>query len=149
MASEQELELWRSHRAMLEKHNYFLLAAAGTCIGYALTQSKGLVLSEDLTALGGALLCWALSFWMGCRQAGAAVSVVYTNMVMVKVQQGEDPDAGRHPEAIQLGVQMLREVVDKHNKKLIFATKWQHRFLLVGVVFYVGWQVMLMAGRSL
>ena len=94
---DHELELWRAHRAMQEKHTYFLLAAAGACIGFALTQSKDMALSASMYPLGAALALWGVSFLLGCRHIEGALSITFANIGLLKMRSGRDPLAGQNP----------------------------------------------------
>lgn len=148
MADDKETELWRVHRAAQEKHTYFLLAAAGACIGYALTQAKDLRLEWMHVALAGALLSWALSFLFGCRHIDRAQAVTSINIGLIKVQAGRDPRAGKDPNLIAYGQQVFGELLSTQQSKASRAFRWQYRLLISGVIFYVAWQVWLMHSRT-
>jgi hypothetical protein len=51
----------------LSKYIYFLLAASGAAIAYALDQVDGKALTKDLILLVLALLAWSGSFYFGVR----------------------------------------------------------------------------------
>ena len=84
MSDSQQMELWRSHHAMQEKIVYFLMASAGACIGFALSQVKDLLLDRSHVALGLALLLWASSFWFGFRRVQLALGVIWSNGDLLK-----------------------------------------------------------------
>jgi hypothetical protein len=41
MPSEQQIEIYRQHRTAQDKYGYFLLAAAGAAIAFAVNQTQG------------------------------------------------------------------------------------------------------------
>lgn len=63
---EARKELYAAHRAGYEKFVYFLMAASGACIGFALTQHKA-PSGLDGELLLCALACWGGSFYFGIR----------------------------------------------------------------------------------
>lgn len=54
MSQEEELELFRQFRSVQQKNSYFLLAAAGAAMAFAMTQTKA-------EPLNWSHLLWALS----------------------------------------------------------------------------------------
>jgi len=132
---------------MQEKHTYFLLAAAGACIGFALTQSKDMALSASMYPLGAALALWGVSFLLGCRHIEGALSITFANIGLLKMRSGRDPLAGQNPSLIALGDQTLQEIIEKKQCVSSRAGRWQNRCLILGVLCYVAWQVLLMQAR--
>lgn len=63
-------ELYRAHRTAQDKYTYFILAAAGAAIAFALNQTHDATLSWFKLPLGAAVLCWGLSFFF--RLPGAS-----------------------------------------------------------------------------
>ena len=68
MGNSSELEIYRQQRQGQDKYVYFLLAAAGASIAFALNQTKGLALAGSQWSLGVSVACWALSFLTGCSR---------------------------------------------------------------------------------
>lgn len=144
---DKEVELWRTHGTMKEKQTYFLMAAAGACIGFALTQSKDMALSTMMAPLGAALFLWAVSFLLGCRHIEQVLAITYSNLGLIRIQEGRDPRSGRDPELMALGVEVMRDIIDGQQTKSVRASKWQPRCLILGTGCYVAWQVLLMHSR--
>lgn len=96
--SEEIREVYRQLRLAQEKYVYFLLAAAGAAIGFALSQTHDSVLSRSQLPLGAAVLCWGLSFFFGCRHLAYVSSTLYANAELLKVEGGQHPEVGRHPQ---------------------------------------------------
>lgn len=77
-------EIYKATREGQDKYTYFLLAAAGAAIAFAVTQSQTATLTWSKIPLALAVLSWAFSFYAGChqirdvtntRKGGAATSV--------------------------------------------------------------------------
>lgn len=60
-------DLHKAHQAAQEKYTYFLLAAAGAAIGFAIQKTEGLTLSWWLLPVALATICWGISFHFGCK----------------------------------------------------------------------------------
>ncbi|WP_131728554.1 hypothetical protein [Achromobacter xylosoxidans] len=148
MSGDNELEVYRQHRSNQKQHTYFLLAAVGACIGFALTQTKDASLQINQIPLAIALVSWGLSFYCGCVQADRDGAALYANLGLIRLQKGRDPIAGRNPELMQYGSDTIREIIEQHGEKSASASRWQFRFLAVGVVFYIGWHVLDMWART-
>lgn len=147
MSSETELEMWKAHRAAQEKFTYFMLAASGACIGFALTQTKDLRLNCDMAWLGAALLAWAGSFYLGCKYAEAGREILLVNKGLLVLNAGRDPYAGTDVNRVSIGNEVFQKRLDDLQKDAAGLYRWEFRLLILGVVFYVIWQVLLMSSR--
>tara|TARA_R100000322_G_scaffold97441_1_gene61373 strand:+ start:1451 stop:1903 length:453 start_codon:yes stop_codon:yes gene_type:complete len=148
MATEAERELYRLHRENQAKYTYFLLAGAAAAIGFSLTQTRELALSPTHLPLGAALLCWAASFFCGCKQLQYVTSTLYDNAELLKVETGRHPLTGGHPEAIRVGSTTLRAALEKSiNRGSLFGA-WQFRLLIYGALLYIAWHIFEMWVRS-
>jgi hypothetical protein len=142
------MEIYRQHRGAQDKHTYFLLAAVGACIGFAATQTKDLPLRADQWPLAIAVFMWGMSFWCGCSHVRSMETVMLANMRLLTLQNGRDPMVGADLQGVFIGVQKLREVIDRHNKSAGRTHRWQFRFLAVGVAAYLAWHVLAMSSRA-
>lgn len=142
------LELYRQHRTVQSKYAYFLLAAVGACLGYALTQTKEAPISVSQIPLGIAVLAWCASFYLGCRHIRHTELILYSNMQLLKAQHGNDPVAGRNPELAGIAASVYRESIERDGKGSATAARWQFRSLVFGVGAYVVWHVYEMWLRS-
>lgn len=147
MASDAELEIYRQQRQGQDKYMYFLLAAVGASIAFALNQTKGLPLTASQWPLGVAVVCWAGSFLAGCSRILTVEQALNLNQGLIRVKRGthEDlPHAGYIPEASQL----MRENLAKVNGRSVRRAKWQYLLLILGAAFYIGWHVYEMSLRT-
>jgi hypothetical protein len=121
MTSEQQIEVYRQHRASQDKYAYFLLAAAGAAIGFALNQTQGAKLSWSQVPLGCAVLLWGLSFFFGCYRLTYIIANLSANATLLQVQAGEHPGAGTSPQLIATAIETIRENIESQSKGAITA----------------------------
>lgn len=148
MAGQNELEIYRQHMAAKQKYAYFLLAAVGACVGFALTQTKDASIHIGQIPLAIGLAAWALSFWCGCKHLTSIQATMYTNLGLLKLKSGRDPIAGTDLELVAYGVGLAREAVNDHATKAGSTAQWQFRWFIVGVCSYIVWHVLEMASRT-
>src|SRR4051794_11241817 len=91
----EKLELHRAVRESADKYIYFLLAASGAAIGFALTQTQEATLSKSMILLALAVVFWGLSFYCGCKQLVQTRSFTFLNYELLRVRQGEHPEFPR------------------------------------------------------
>jgi hypothetical protein len=135
-------DIYKASREGQDKYTYFLLAAAGAAIAFAVTQTA--TLSWPKLPLALAVLSWAFSFYAGCRQLRDVANVMSANYDMLRVQEGIHPQYPNHPQFVEIIEEAVRELADKTGR-------WgvrQFRFLILGAVFYVLWHVTEMALRA-
>src|SRR4051812_14800739 len=101
---EHEVELYKLHRQGQDKFVYFLLAAAGAAIGFALTQTNGKALSLSQLPLGLAGCCWAGSFVYGCHRLRLIDAQLFNNAEMLRMARGA------HDEFPPAAAPLLRQV---------------------------------------
>ena len=147
MATDGELEIYKQHRQGQDKYIYFLLAAAGASIAFALNQTKGLALSTSQLPLGVAMAMWAGSFLCGSGRLTSIDGMLNLNQTLLQIQ------AGTHqllsgPAEIPIAREMLLKNIKQVNDKTVRQAKWQLRFLILGAVSYIGWHVYEMYLRA-
>lgn len=149
MAEDFEMELVKSHKSMKEKSIYFLMAASGACIGFALTQAKDLKLEWLHVSLAAALACWAISFLCGFGAIRCALAVTWFNSDLLKVRSGKHHLVKGRPELRDEAASFFLEKIASINTRLLRAEMFQISLLILGVIAYVVWQVLLMKQRTI
>lgn len=144
MSSEQTMELYRQLRTSQDKYVYFLLAAVGAAIAFALNQTQGLAISESQIPLGISITSWGLSFFFGCQNLGYTNAMLYANAEMLKIQSGAHPDVGNHPQMVSAASQGIRIAIERNIAKATKFGNLQFRFLIIGVISYVIWHTLEM-----
>jgi hypothetical protein len=130
MSSEVQREVFRVLRESQSKYTYFLLAAAGAAIGFALTQTQGESLAYTQVPLAIAVFLWAGSFFCGCRHLAYVNSTLYANAEMLQIESGMNPQVGSHPQYIQAASQGIRKVIEKNSDSANRLGHWQFRLLI-------------------
>lgn len=148
MAEDFEMELVKSHKSMKEKSIYFLMAASGACIGFALTQAKDLTLEWQHLWLATALACWAISFLCGFGAIRCALAVTWLNGDLLQVRSGKHPHVRGRPDLRNQTADFFLDEIALRNTSLLWAEMCQISLLILGVVAYVVWQVLLMIQRT-
>ncbi|WP_395444048.1 hypothetical protein [Caulobacter sp. UC70_42] len=137
MAGEAGLELRKTIRAHDDKFDYFLLAAAGASIAYAMNQVKGMALSWSQICLGVAVLSWGLSFYFGCERLAYVRGSLAINIQM--------NDAFHDKRFTLADRHFLRDkgeiAFNKADGMAAVRRKLQYGLLIFGGISYICWQV--------
>jgi hypothetical protein len=149
MAEDDEtLDLLRAHRAAGEKYAYFLLAAVGAAMAFALNQTRDLPLSWSQLPLALAVLCWGLSFFFGCLRLSETGGFLREDYQRTRLMRGTHPDFPPSPQSPQLIEHVDKRIKQRAIKVGKLAT-WQFQLLIAGAVFYVIWHVLGMYLRTI
>lgn len=144
MSDENVREVYRNLQSSQDKYIYFILASTVAAIGFSITQTQNLALSYTHIPLGLSLICWGLSFWFGCRNREYYNSTLYANAELLKVQKGQHPKAGHHPEYIKTASEGIMDAINDNSEKVIKLGHLQMNMFIVGVLFFVCWRVIEM-----
>lgn len=113
-----------------QKYTYFLLTAAGACIGYAVEKASGPALKWKSLVLAASLIAWAISFWFGCR-------AVKRNEYGLQYNHAWHVAARSPADKITLDSLMTSE-----SRSSASSSGWQFRFFVVGGVAFVLWRLL-------
>jgi len=116
MATENLREVYRQLRMAQDKYTYFLLAAAGAAIALAVNQTQGAAISWSQIPLAGAVLCWGLSFFFGCRHLNYVSSTLYSNAELLRIESGQHPQIGMHPQMIAAASEGIRKAIEDNSE---------------------------------
>jgi hypothetical protein len=144
MSDNYILETYRQLRISQDKYTYFMLAASGSAIAYALNRAQDRLLSWLMLPWGMALLFWALSFYFGCKHLAYVSSTLYANIELLKVERGEHPDTGMHPQLMSAASEGIRAAIESNSERANSFAHLQFAFFIAGVVSYVIWQLLEM-----
>lgn len=148
MPSEKELEVYRQLRTSQDKYVYFLLAAVGAAIALVVNQTQGMPLSWSLIPLVCAVLLWGLSFLFGCLHLQYVNSILYANADLLKVEAGEHPEVGRHPEIMAAASEGIRAAIESNSRRSSRFGRWQFYSLILGAIAYLAWHILEMYLRT-
>ena len=91
--------------------------------------------------LGAAVLCWGLSFFFGCRHLAYVSSTLYANAELLRVEGGQHPDVGMHPQIIAAASEGIRQATEDNSNRANRLGHMQFRFLIIGAMLYIGWHI--------
>lgn len=142
--NQNHLELYKQHQASQDKHTYFLLAAAGAAIGFAVQKTEGLLLSGWQIPVGLAIICWGVSFYFGCKNIVWVQTAIYANSSLLQLKSGSHPQQPPHPQLVDAAISGVMNALESNVNKAQFFGIWQFRMLITGAVFFIGWRVLEM-----
>jgi len=93
------------------------------------------------------VLCWSLSFFVGCRHLAYVSSTLYANAELFRVESGKHPDVGWHPEMMAAS-EGIHQAIEANAERVNRLRHMQFRFLVAGAVFYIAWHVLEMWLRT-
>lgn len=147
MPDDTELELFRTIAAAQDKYTYFMLAATGAALGFALTQTREAAWTLDLIPLAAAAACWVASFYCGSRNILLRNATLFANISLLQVGRGAGVAL---PNPAERGPQM-QGIAKAMYEKAALATKhanWQFRFFVAAVGLYIVWHALAMYLRT-
>lgn len=145
MADNKDLlELYKQHQASQDKYTYFLLAAAGAAIGFAVQKTEGQLLSLWLLPVGLAIVCWGVSFYYGCKNIVWVQTAIYANSSLLQLKSGTHPQQPPHQQLADAAISGVRNALETNVNKAQFFGIWQFRMLITGAVLFISWRILEM-----
>ena len=122
-------------RGSREKHIYFLLTAAGACIGYSVEKVAGLTLHWKLVVLAVSMIAWGISFWFGCNAVKRdQYGLQYNHAWLTAARSATDK-------------QILDSLMTNESRASACSSRWQFRFFVIGGVAFVLWRLLELLPR--
>lgn len=140
-----ELELAKQFKASQERYIYFLLAAAASAIGFAMTQSKVEPLNWIHIPLGMSVLLWAVSFISGLRFIEYTTSFTFQNQNYLAFKR--ELKSYTQVDAAKLLIEFktrMSKTNEKQLQKMKFYGNTQSISLLFGALSYIVWHIIRM-----
>lgn len=139
-----ESDLEKAHLASHERYVYFLLAAAGAAVAFAVQKTEGVALSWWLTPVAVATLCWGLSFFFGCKAVWWSQAILRSEINIERTRSND-----------RLSEEQKRQSISNHwlalDPKLAQAALYaslQFWLLFTGGVLFCLWHVIEIAKAS-
>ena len=146
--SDELIHLNRIHAEEHSKYVYFLLAATGAALGYALQKLDSSVFDRAVWLGLGAIASWLMSFFCGCKHVTAIQSAIQSNFQLVQLQQGNHPMQPRSPQEMEIAWRITNKaLVSKNNTAQLFF-QFQFWLLAVGVLLFATWRVVVLVGTA-
>jgi hypothetical protein len=126
------------------KYTYFLLAIAASAIALVVQRTTGKALNWNMFPLALAVVCWAGSFFAGCRNRAYFSSTLYANAALLQIQDGTHPNISPHPDVVRAASEGVREAAENNSSMANSWGHWQFRLLVLGAVFFLVWHIIEM-----
>ena len=142
MAKDPYLQaLHKAHSDSQDKYTYFLLAASGAAIGFAVQKTDGQALSWWLLPVAAATLLWAISFYFGCMNIDWVQRSMSANFSLLQLKQGTHPNQPPHQQLFEAAVSGVASALQGNMDRAGFYARWQFRSLIAGTVCFICWRV--------
>jgi len=141
---EKNFELWKLEWDAQSRYVYFLMAAAGACIAFAIQRTIGNSLHWQLLIWGGAVLCWSVSFVAGCANRILNRRALNTVFQQWRIRAGEDPVSGTDETLQQEQLRKIKAELPGRARWLERWSDWQQYTLAAGAILFVLWHVLEM-----
>lgn len=148
MQGDSQRDIFKLLREAQDKYTYFLLTASGAAIALAVNQTAGARIAWSQVPLAGAVFCWGLSFFFGCRNLLYVCSTLYANHNLFVVQSGRHPDVPPIPDYIAAASEGIRNAIEKNADSANLFAKLQFRLFVSGGVAFVAWHILEMFLRT-
>lgn len=149
MDSKKQIEVFRQFAATQEKYDYFLMSVAGAAIAFAVHRTSGMVLDWFMIILAIAVTLWAISFIAGCQRRNYIGSNLFANMDLLRVQNGEHPEVGMHPQKIAAASEGIISAMKHNSDRASFWANVQLYSLIIGAIIFIIWHAIEMANISI
>jgi hypothetical protein len=130
-----------------DRYIYFIIAVSGSCIAFAVTRTTDRIPAWSMLILGFAVLSWTGSMVAGLRNRAYHHAILHANMALLRIQMGQEPDVGSHPEFVQAATQGVLSGIETNQQRI---SKWGDRqtyLLFLGCALFLVWHVVDMFGR--
>ncbi len=136
------LELIKRHSESHSKYVYFLLAATGASLGYALQKIEGASFTWWTAPVVAALVSWLASFYCGCRLITATQTAISANYIELQLKSGVHPKQPDHPQLLQAALDGTGTAMKSSLSRASKYFDWQFGFLALGVVLFIAWRLL-------
>ena len=144
--SDDLIHLNKAHADGHSKYVYFLLAATGAALGYALQKLDAANLDQVVWLGLSAIACWLVSFLLGCRHIVSIQAAIDTNFQLLQLTQGSHPRQPSSQEELSIAWTAGTQALDSLNRTAQAYFRWQFRLLALGVVMFTSWRVLVLFG---
>lgn len=133
--SDGNEELFRQHHASFEKLTYFLLASAGTSMGFGITLKDALSFTWPDVLLILSITLWGFSFGFGIRTTIQRRQIIYANHIMLKTIASDpmNSDMIRHA-ASEFSFEPLQKKINRNSALQLY-------LLFLGAISILFWRI--------
>ena len=146
MISKQEL--FNQFNSGRNQYTYFIMAIDASGIGFALAKVDEKVFTWPLSIFLFAIISWAVSFFAGIRfqqQKNKILLLEYKNM---DTREVDYPGIMGDQLLIEAASTKIKVQAGEAQKKIYLSYNLLNLFMILGIIFYVAYQIWEMAIRS-
>lgn len=141
---DEQKEIQKQFRDSQEKYIYYIIALCVAAIGFSVHKTLGVSLTKIQIPLGFAILSWAISIYSGLRFIEKRLDILFTNNQYFEILQGRNNIAGNHPEKIEIGAKVLKEIMEEKAKNVSKYFTIQKTFFFIGFLSFIVWHILEM-----
>lgn len=140
----EQKELISRYSNKQDKFVYYIIALCVAALGFAIHRTTETTLSCFHIPLGISVLSWSVSVYFGFNFIKRDLDYIFTNNSLIEIQEGRDKIAGNHPEKIDIGQTVLREILDEKAEKMSKVFLKQEITFFFGVFSFIVWHILMM-----
>lgn len=138
---EIQADLIKQFREQQQKYAYYIIALSVAGIGFAIQKTLGLPLSYTQIPLGFSVVFWGGSIFLGLKFIGLQIAALYQNIQLINISEGRDEIAGKHPDKIAIGINVVTDGIKKRSRQTVALANWQNRLFYFGIISFVAWRI--------
>lgn len=135
-------QIQKLHFESQNRYVYFLLAATGAALGYALQKLDGLAITWWVSPGLLAVFCWLASFYAGCLRITSTHRAIHFNYTSLQLQRGVHLKQPKDPIATQQAIETTKAQTNANLQKSSRCLTIQFWLLAVGVAAFVVWRIL-------
>ena len=148
MSEDYLLHLNKQHAENHSKYVYFLLAATGAALGYALQKLDASTYSGSAWLGLAAIGLWLGSFFCGCKHITTIQSAIMSNYQLMQLNSGVHPLQPRSQEEMQIAWEVTSGALENKNNQAQLFFRAQFWLLAFGVLLFAAWRILMFVGAS-
>jgi hypothetical protein len=146
--SDELLHLNKLHADGHSKYVYFLLAATGAALGYALQKLDTSTFNCQVLFGLAAITCWLVSLFYGCKHITTIQSAILSNSHLLQLQQGNHPMQPDSREGFEIAWKITSNSLESKNNRAQLFFRLQFWSLAIGVLLFATWRVVILVGAA-
>ena len=146
---ENQRDIYKELNTSQSKYIYFKIAVAASAIAFSVTRTQDSNIAWQMAPLGLAILCWGISFYLGCKYIRYRNSTLYANAEYLKVLEGTHKGVPKNnPQYQQAAAEGIRDAMESNSTIAQKLANQQFYTLIAGMPLFLAWHVWEMILRS-
>lgn len=146
--SDELIHLNRMHAEGHSKYVYFLLAATGAALGYALQKLDSSAFDQPVWFGLAAIFCWIVSLFCGCKHITQIQSAILSNSHLLQLQLGSHPMQPDSQQGFEIAWKITSEALETKNNRAQLFANLQFWLLAIGILLFATWRIVILVGTA-